>query len=150
MITNRPTVVFCTATQSIIDYVYAWRGETEQEAIQRLIANYGTHLTTMPVDEAQTLYEANFKTPVEEISQVYFEYALNVLPPVAWTHARAAESFKISERTAGCITAIYVSMQDRCFRFHDDIRTPHDDCCSRVAAFIAENQKPSIKPEVSQ
>jgi hypothetical protein len=103
----------------------------------------------MPVDEAQTLYEANFKTPVEEISQVDFEYALNVLPPVAWTHARAAESFKVSERTAGCITAIYVSMQSRCFRFHDDIRTSHDDCCSRVVAFIAENPVPSIKPEAS-
>lgn len=150
MTTNRPTVVFCTATQSIIDYVHAGRGETEAQAIARLTPDYGSALTTMPADQAQLLYEAGFKTPVSEISLEQFEYALNVLPPVAWTRARGAQSFKISERTAGCVTAIYVEMRDRYFTFQDDIRTPHETCCERVAAFIAENPVSTIKPEVSE
>jgi hypothetical protein len=149
MYANRPTVVFCTATQSIIDYVYAGRGETEAQAIARLLNVYGTALVAMPADQAQQLYEARFKTPVSEITLEQFEYALNVLPPFAWTRARGAQSFKISERTAGVVTAIYVEMRDRYFTFQDDIRTPHDACCERVAAFIAENPVPAIKPEAS-
>lgn len=139
MTAHRPTVVFCTATQSIIDYVLAGLGETEAEAIQRLTPDFGTSLVTLPADEAQALYEAGFKSPVEEVTHEAFDDALGCLPPVAWTHARAAESFKISERTAGCVTAIYVKMQGRCFRFHDDIRTPHEECRNRAAAFIAAN-----------
>lgn len=149
MTANRPTVVFCTATQSIVDYVHAGRGETEAQAIARLTPDYGTALTTMPADEAQLLYENKFKTPVSEITLEAFEYALNVLPPVAWTRARGAQSFKISERTAGRVTAIYVEMRGRTFTFQDDIRTPHNACCERVAAFIAENPVSTIKPEES-
>lgn len=149
MTAERPTVVFCTATQSIVDYVHAGHGETEAQAIARLTPDYGTALTTMPANDAQRLYEAKFKTPVSEISLEQFEYALNVLPPVAWIHSRGAQSFKISERTAGCVTAIYVEMRGRTFTFQDDIRTPHDTCCERVAAFISENPVPTIKPEES-
>ena len=103
----------------------------------------------MPASQAQELYGARFKTPVEEIPREDFQYALNCLPPVAWTYARAAQSFKISERTAGSVTAIYVEMQNRYFRFHDDIRTPHEDCCNRVARFIRGNPEPAIKPGAS-
>lgn len=150
MTDNQPTVIFCTATQSIIDYVYTGRGETNAEAIKRLWPDYGTALTAMPAREAQALYEARFKTPVEEITEADFLYALNVLPPVAWSHARGAESFKISERLAGCVTTILVGMQSRYFRFHDDIRLPHDTCCERVQAFIANHPASAIKPEASK
>lgn len=142
-----PTVVFCTATRRIIDYVHMARGETEADAIKRLMPDYGTDLTTMPADEAQDLYEASFKSPVEEITEEDFLYALNVLPPVGWVNARGAQSFKISERLAGRVTSIQVEMQGRYFRFHDDIRLSHEDCCKRVAAFIAAN--PKTNPEAS-
>lgn len=147
MTSSQPIVIFCTDTQSIIDYVYDGRGETPDQAIKRLAPGYGTALTPLPAGEAQDRYEARFKTPVREITQQEFDYALNCLPPVAWTHARAAESFKISEKIAGRVTSIYVTMRGRSFRFDDDIRTPHDVCCERVAAFIAANPTPSPTPE---
>lgn len=143
----RPTVVFCTATQRIIDYVHVARGETEADAVKRLLPDYGTALTAMPADEAQDLYEASFKSAVEEITEKDFLYALNVLPPVGWVNARGAQSFKISERLAGRITSIHLEMQGRFFRFHDDIRLSHNACCERVAAFIAAN--PKNYPEAS-
>lgn len=149
MTTDQPMVVFCTATQSIIDYVHAGRGETTEEAIKRLTPDYGPALTCLPVSEAQLLYELSFKTPVSEITQDDFEYALNVLPPVAWTRERGAQSFKLSEQTAGCVTAIYVEMNGRHFTFQDDIRTPHEDCRARVAAYIAKHPVSTTKPEAS-
>ncbi|HEX2842137.1 hypothetical protein [Hyphomicrobium sp.] len=140
-------VVYCSATRNIIAYVR--QDETDAAAIARLKPEYGTALSAMPAREAQDLYETSFKTPVQEITSKEFDYALNVLPPVAWTHARGAESFKISERVAGCVTAIYVEMGRRYFRFHDDIRTPHDRCCDRVAAYIAAQPDASVPaPEV--
>lgn len=137
MTDHRPRVVYCTATHNIIDFVHAGAGETDDMAITRLKGKYGTALSAMPAHEAQDLYEARFKTPVEEITADDFDYALNVLPPVGWTHSRGAQSFRISERIAGRVTAIYVEMTGRHFRFHDDIRTPHDQACERVLAFIA-------------
>lgn len=127
---NTPHVVFCTATQSIIDYVHVARGETNEQAIRRLAPDYGTALDVLPVDEAQRRYEARFKTDVSEIAEEEFHSALNVLPPVGWRTALGAEVFRISERTAGCITAIYVAMQGRYFTFQDDIRLDNEECCS--------------------
>lgn len=137
MTDQRPRVIYCTATQRIIDFVHDGLGETDETAIARLKGEYGTALTPMPANAAQRLYEDQFKTPVQEISAEDFDDGLNVLPPVCWTRARGAQSFKISERVAGCVTAIYVNIGDRYFRFQDDIRMPHDTACERVLAFIA-------------
>ena len=139
---HNPHVVFCTATQSIIDYVHAGQGETHDDAIRRLKADYGTALSVMPANEAQNLYQARFKTPVSEITGEDFDYALNVLPPVGWRTASGGEVFRISERTAGRVTAIYVALGGRFFTFQDDIRLEHDTCLARVAEFIAAHPAP--------
>lgn len=149
MTDQRPRVVYCTATHSIIDYVRQGAGETDDMAIARLKGEYGTALSAMPANEAQDLYEAQFKTPVEEISAEQFDDALNVLPPFAWTRTGGAQSFKISERIAGAITAVYVTIGDRYFRFQDDIHTPHSACCDRVLAFLA-SPSPTVTPEFKQ
>lgn len=128
-------VIYCSATRNIIAYVR--HDETDAAAIARLTPEYGTALSAIPAREAQNLYETSFKTPVQEITAEEFDYGLNVLPPVAWTRARGAQSFKISERIAGSVTAIYVELRGRYFRFHDDIRTPHDTACDRVVQYIA-------------
>lgn len=125
-----PAVVFCRSTHRIIDLVTP--GESHQAAIRRLAA-YGTALTVLPLDEAATLYESRFKTEPVAISEAHFHEMLGVLPPVGWRNTASGESFKLSERTAGMITAIFVRINDRHFTFSDDIRTPHDDCCRRVA-----------------
>lgn len=145
MTDNRPRVIFCTATQSIIDYIRDAAGETDALAIRRLAPEYGTALTAMPAAEAQALYENKYKTPVREVSAEDFDDALNVLPPVGWSRLRGGESFKISERIAGRVTAIYVALQGRHFRFDDDIRTPHKDCLQRVSQFIAAAPTPPGK-----
>lgn len=137
---HRPRVVYCTATHSIIDVVRQGAGETDAAAIQRLAPQYGTALTALPAAEAQDRYERQFITPIVEITEQDYDDALNVLPPYAWTHARGGASFKIPERIAGRITAIYVALQGRHFRFHDDIRTPHEECLKRAAHFITTAQ----------
>lgn len=142
MANTQLTVIFCTATNTITDVVNARAGETPDAAITRLQARYGTALQAMPYDRAAQLYESAFKTPVQEISSEDYHYALGCLFPDAWTHGHAATSFKMAERTAGLVTAIYVATSARYFRFHDDVRTPHEECCQRVAAFIAAHAPP--------
>lgn len=126
---ENPPVVFCTATGRIIDYVR--KGEEPAAAIARL-AEYGTSLTVLPVAIAWQRHQDAFKTEPVEISPADFDYALNVLPPVRWIKDGHGESFKMSERLTGAITAIYVQLSGRCFTFNDDIRTPHEECCERV------------------
>lgn len=125
---TRP-VVFCTTTNSLIDFLH--RNETEAEAFKRL-ASYGTALTILTADDAMQRYENQFKTEPREITQEKFTEMLCILPPVSWHHDSHGESFKMSERQAGFVTAIYVRIDQRFFEFHDDIRTPHADCCKRV------------------
>lgn len=148
MTDQRPRVVYCTATHSIIDYVRREAGETDEQAIVRLKGDYGTALTALPAQEAQARYEASFKTPVQEISAEAFDEALNVLPPEDWCRGRGAESFKCMERIAGGVTSIYVAIAHRHFTFNDHYRTPHDQCCERVVAYIAAH--PAAAPEVTQ
>jgi len=133
--TNTDRVVFCTATNRIIDYVNA--ADTHDEQLARLASEYGMHLEVLPADEAFTRYENSFKTPVQAISAEHYDYALNCLPPVAWIRRAGGETFKMSERMAGSITAIHVAMGDKHFRFYDDIRLPHEDCLKRVADYLA-------------
>jgi hypothetical protein len=56
------------------------------------------------------------------------------------------ESFKISERLSGVITAIYVSIGQRYFTFNDDIRLPHRECCQRVLASAAYAEPKLLEP----
>lgn len=123
-------VVFCTATNRIIDFVS--RSEAPDAAIARLAA-YGTALTVLPADEAISRYENAFKSEPVAITEAHYHDMLNVLPPVGWRNTTYGESFKLSERIAGNVTAIFVRINDRHFTFVDDIRTPHEECCRRVA-----------------
>ena len=136
MTKDRPRIVYCTTTNRIIDFVRDGAGETDAEAISRLKGDYGTALTALPAHEAQSRYEASFKTDVREITAEAYDDALNVLPPEDWTRARGGESFKCMERIAGAITSIYVDMGNRYFTFNDHIRLPHEQCCERVRAYL--------------
>lgn len=95
---------------------------------------YGDNLIVLPFEEGAKRYEDSFKTEPKEISLDDWTYALEVLPPVAWKWIGQDESFKMCERTAGAMTAIYVRIGDRYFHFVDDIRTPPADCVARVRA----------------
>lgn len=122
--------MFCLSSSRIIDVVKP--GETPEAAIARL-AEYGTALTVLPLDDAALRYESQFKTEPIEIDEARWHDMLGVLPPVGWRNTAHGESFKLGEHTAGNVTAIFVRVNDRHFTFDDDFRTPHEECCRRVA-----------------
>ncbi len=132
--------VFNPKTNSIVDTIHD--GETKVEALARLVA-YGTDLVVMPFGEAWQRHENAAKSPPTEITEERWHDMLNVLPPVSWHSTSDGESFKLSERTTGAITCIFVRLGDRFFEFSDDIRTPHNECCRRVLASEAyKNPRP--------
>lgn len=127
---NRP-VVFCTATNRIIDFLGP--AESYDAAITRL-AEYGTALTVLPCEDAFARFENGFKSePVEITAEKYMEM-LEVLPPHGWRASREAESFKMIELTAGSVTGIYARIGERYFHLSDSIYTKHDDIIARIRA----------------
>jgi hypothetical protein len=84
------------------------------------------------LDVAAECHDAASRTDPEEIALSTFDDMLGVLPPVGWRNDGPAESFKLSERTSGSITGIYVRVGDRYFTFKDSITLPHAECCERV------------------
>ena len=133
-LTDATPTVYDPVTHRVIDFVKP--SESEQAALARL-AEYGPNLVVLPLAEAWQRHEDAAKTEPVEITEAQFHEMLNVLPPVAWTRDGNGESFKMSERTTGAITAIYVALNGRHFTFSDDIRTPHKDCCARVFHSLA-------------
>lgn len=132
--------VFCTASNRIIDFVP--NNSDGKAVLERHAAEYGTALVVLPVDEAFARYENAFKREPVEITEDRWHEMLGVLPPVGWrTAPYNHESFKISERTAGSVTAIFVRIDDRYFELSDSITLPHLDCVARVLArFFPEAQ----------
>ncbi len=125
------SVIFCARTNRIIDVLKY--NEDGQAKLDRHAKEYGLHLAITGLDEASQRYEATFKREPVEISGERFHEMLGVLPPVAWRTSPADhESFKISERTAGTITAIFVRIGDRYFEMADSIFLPHPQCVTRV------------------
>lgn len=92
---------------------------------------YGSDLIVLPAREAQRRFEDGFKTEPKEITGEQWLDMLECLPPVARKRDGSGESFKMSERTAGAITGIYVRIGERYFQFYDDIRLPHPECVAR-------------------
>jgi hypothetical protein len=80
----------------------------------------------------QRLGAARSSNP-EEITEGDWHHARNMLPVVGWCNDANGESFKVRERLEEDAATIYVRINDRHFVFGDDIRTPHDECCRRVA-----------------
>ena len=123
--------VFCTTTNRIIDFIPD--DGDGRAAIARFTPEYGTTLVILPVDDAWQRYENQFKSAPVEITRERFHEMLNILPPVAWSYGDPSfESFKMSEHTAGSITAIFVRIHDRYFELSDTCTLRHRECVSRV------------------
>ena len=122
---------YCSATNRVIDLLRP--GEPPEAAIRRL-AGYSSALVILPFKEALARHEAAYRTEPVEIDEAAWHEALNMLPPLAWQNTACGESFKSSERITGAITAIYVRINDRHFRFDDSVTMPHADCCANVLA----------------
>jgi len=140
--TEAKTVIFCTKTNHVVDTVPDGTEDDARSRLQELTPKYGPGLILLPPGEAFRRYEDGFKSGPEEITKERFFEMLEVLPPVAWHDTSDGESFKMSERTAGPVTSIFVRLGDRYFTFSDDIRTPHTECCRRVVEHIRSAPTP--------
>lgn len=134
--TEAKTVIFCTKTNHVIDTVPDGTEADAEIRLKDLTPKYGPDLILLPPGEAFKRYEDSFKSGPQEITKERFFEMLEVLPPIAWHDTSDGESFKICERTAGAVTAIFVRIGERYFTLSDDIRTPHAECCKRVAQHI--------------
>lgn len=88
--------------------------------------------------------EAGCKSEPRRIDEVDFDYALNVLPPVGWVRAGDSESFKMSERTNGRVTAIYARFGSTFWSFQDIYKLTHLDIIQRVVHVIESEQVASV------
>ena len=141
-----PTI-FCNRTKQIID-VCLGNADAVAERLAMLTPEHGPDLVVLAWEEAWERAEAGCKTEPVEINEEAWNYALNVLPPLAWQSTGSAESFKVSEPIMGSILSIFVRLGDRRFTFNDSARLRHEECCARVRnslafAHIAED-KPAI------
>ena len=114
---------------SIIDTATADnRGTCTGETLEQIRKRHpGAELTPLAeailaVREAQ---RDHFRRPPEPITEKQFTYFLEVLPPVGWTHTPDAESFKVSEQTAGNLTQICCRIGKAFFGLCDEITLTH-------------------------
>ena len=105
--------------------------------------NPGAIITTY--QEAAAQIEAGCKTEPRRIGEEDFDYALNVLPPMQWVRGESCESFKMSERTHGKVTAIYVRLGASYWKFEDVYTLPHSEVIAKVRkAEKAEQEATSL------
>jgi len=122
-------------TPTIIDTAFLREGvyvsTIEGETLEQIRLRY----PDAEVGEWEDVYRAvenSCKTEPQEITKEQFIYALEVLPPVGWRTARGVESFKMSERFYGSVTAIYARIGKRYFTFNDLISLPADEIADRI------------------
>jgi hypothetical protein len=92
--------------------------------------------------------EFAFTDSPAEIPEGDWHHARNMLPVVGWRNDSNGESFKVPGRLDGDAATIYVRINDRHFVFGYDIRTPHADCCRRVAQSKAYTEPRKNSPAI--
>ena len=78
-------------------------------------------------EEIDKAIDLKYKHPPVEIERQRFLDMLCILPPEDWTTRSGAETFKMSEMTAGTITTIFCRIGGRYFEMSDDASMSHDD-----------------------
>ena len=137
------TVVFCTKSTRIIDYVMDGTTQAAVAGIHNVVSGkllteeFGPDLIILDYAEAYRRYEQSYVTTPQQISEANFTYWLECLPPQDWVRDADGESFKVGELVAGSIATICVNQNDKFYAFQDTVRTRHRDCCKRVADAIA-------------
>lgn len=77
-------------------------------------------------EDAAKIEDDHFRSPPIVCTEADFMEALECLPPMKWRHGDGAESFMISERTAGSITNIYCRIGDRYYTLADSVTLTHE------------------------
>jgi hypothetical protein len=105
------------------------RGMYSGETLEQLQKEYpGTQL--MDIDAADAMvekakHEKYVYGPIE-ITEERFTEMLEILPPVGWKRSAGSQSFKMSERMTGNLTAIFCEIGGRYFELCDDTRNSHE------------------------
>ena len=76
----------------------------------------------------------SFIHPPQVVTEARFWEMLEVLPPVGWKTTEAGETFKLSERTSGLITAIFCRIGEKYFELSDKITLTHDEILAKCKA----------------
>jgi hypothetical protein len=92
--------------------------------IEELRAEY-PDVMSLSIDEAYARTEAYHRRAPWRITGERWDYMLGVLPPVNWRSGEGGESFMLSERTCGSITAICYREGNEFWEMQDSTRTPH-------------------------
>lgn len=108
-----------------------WSGETLEQVRLRypgaIMANF---------EEWCQKKEQSFCHGPQQTTKERFWDMLEVLPPVGWKTTESGESFKLSERTSGLITAIFCRIGDNYFELYDKITLGHDEIIKRCSELI--------------
>lgn len=105
------------------------------------------------IGEWENIYRAaehSCKTEPQEITEAQYIYALEVLPPVCWKNAKGVESFKMSERFYGNVTAIYARLGKRYFTFNDLISLQPDEIADRIVNSRAFNRPRTLSMTLNE
>ncbi|MCR4319791.1 MAG: DUF1419 domain-containing protein [Candidatus Brocadiaceae bacterium] len=130
---NQP-VFYQPGKPGIIDLCIDGKGQYSGESLEQMRLRYpGAEIGELG---AVSEYSENcFKSAAVEITEDRFIEMLEVLPPINWVHENGSESFKISERTYGNITAIFARIGERYFELSDSIFLSHQQImekCEKV------------------
>lgn len=108
------------------------RSYYEGETLDQMQVRYpGAALGELgPVSEAS---EAMFVSVPVEVDEARYMEMLEVLPPMHWKNQGVSESFKLSERTSGNITAIFCRIQGRYFEMQNSVFMSHEDIVRCIA-----------------
>ncbi len=132
---------YVPGTPTIIDIAAAdsegvFRSHIQNETLEQVRIRY----PNAEIGEWEDIYRAaedSCKTAPQEITEAQYLYALGVLPPVCWKTAKGVESFKMSERYYGNVTAIYARVGERYFSFNDLISLTAAEVADRITGSTA-------------
>jgi hypothetical protein len=140
---DKTPVFYVPSRPGIIDLAISrdgvMRGAYSNETLEEMALRYpGVQLGELgPVSAAS---DDAFRCPPQPISEERFIEMLEVLPPEDWQGADGAESFKLSERTSGSITAIFCRIGNRYFELQDSFTLSHNEIVTRCAGYMSEVQ----------
>ena len=101
-------------------------GNTESEVLAKNPTAIKLDFETAAKDISDAMH-AEYCNGPKEITKDQWFYALEVLPPVDWRGDFNTESFKMSERLCGNITAIYCRIGSKYYETNESIYTKHED-----------------------